>query len=139
MVSLVGYTSDAWLHSAMYKGSTANSRIALFAVTNQTSRHTILYWRGSVQVRTVAGWVEDDGTLVGTEEMTGPLRPKHGEIIKFPVPDGTGMWRCSVEILDITYSKGVQRKWQGAIVNLLRRVGIGRERSYIIWSPELTR
>jgi len=143
-LSLVCYTNDARLHWGMYHGSTAtNSRIAIFAVTNHSSRQ-VPYWRGSLQVRTPAGWEEDKGTEVAREEMTGPVWWGHRELIRFPVPDGTGTWKCSISICDLTYSphlRSLRPKWQVALIDLLRRVGINleRERMYTIWSPELTR
>lgn len=140
MLSLAGYTKDACLHSALYHGSTAtNSKIAVFAVTNQTSRLTFLYWRGSVQVRTPTGWEEDQSTEVASEEVTSPIGPRQSETIKFPVPDGSGRWRCSVFVLDDTYSMALRPKWQGTIIDMLRHAGIKLERSHVIWSPELTR
>lgn len=140
MLSLVGYTNDLWLHSAMYRGSSVtNARIAIFALTNQTSWHTFLYWRGQLQLRKAGGWQEDENTWVGGDEITQPLRPKEGATIKFPVPDGTETWRCSVLAGDITYSPHGRPKWQAWILDRMRRAGVKLEPTYRIWSEQIAR
>ncbi len=138
MLSLVGYTNDTWLHSAMYReSSTTNTRIAIFAVSNQTSWHTFLYGRGQLQLKTARGWQEDENTWVGRDEITEPLRPKHLTKIDFPVPEGGATWRCSVRVFDITCSPHGRPNWLAWILTRIRRAGVNLEPSYTVWSTEI--
>jgi hypothetical protein len=139
-LSLVGYTSDTRSQSAMYiQTSPTNTRIATFLFTNGTTDHIFLYVRGSLQVMTQKGWVDDTNCNTVGDEMTPMVNPKQGERIRFPVPVGSNSWRCSVRAIDITWSPHLRPKWQRGGLELIRRAGFKLERSRTIWSPEVVR
>ncbi len=124
----------------MYRESSAtNASIAIFIVTNQTAWHTFLYSRGELQLKTPRGWHEDEHTWIGGSELTGPIPPRHSEVIKFPVPDGGAAWRCSVLVSDITYSPFGRPNWQRWILDRIRRAGANLEPHYMIWSAEIAK
>ena len=139
-LSLVGYTNDAWLHSVRYlQTSPTNSRIATFRFTNRTTDHIFLYVRGSLQVMTQKGWVDDTNCNPVGEESTPMVNPKQGVEIMFPVPAGSNSWRCSVRAIDITWSPFWRPKWQRWGLDLIRRAGFKLEPIRTIWSPEVVR
>ncbi len=139
-LSFAGYTNDAQgLRSRLYQISDQSDRsMALFDLVNHTSRS---FWCSPqrLQIKTGDQWT-DDTNWVGYASTGATLAGKSAQALRlaFPVPTGSNTWRCSVELLDITYDIGPL--WRTLIIGVLRQVGVGfQNKDSSLWSPEITR
>jgi hypothetical protein len=134
-LSLATSTNDPWVEK-----DPTNGLSGIFVLANRTSHHRLYAFHGSVQVFTPKGWTDDTNwAAVAPQELSTELNPKWSVEFRFPCPAGTNTWRCSVEILDLTYDTLARSGWKRWCLDKLRRTGLKLGGMYTVWSPVLVR